>query len=89
MTDFQTHDFDYKNEVTGSKGKGKKKTSIHLATEDFFVIGGILIAVILTLGIVFGSVPANELTIGAIGVSGIASGAAQMMKSRTKKKNKG
>ncbi|MGH7831464.1 MAG: hypothetical protein ACREP8_14940 [Candidatus Binatia bacterium] len=89
MSNFETHDFDFNKETIVSKGKVIKKTRIHLATEDFFVIGGLLVAILLVLGMLFGLIPINKLTIGAIGVSGIAAGAAKMMKSRSKKKGKG
>lgn len=92
MSNFQTEDFKFDHQVEERKNKtGEKikttKTKIRVDTEDLFVFGGILIAVILVLGMVFEKIPANKLTITAIGVSSIAAGVAQIRKARKGKKS--
>lgn len=90
MPDFKTERFDFDQKTEERKNeKGEiirtTETKIGIDTEDIFVIGGIILAMIFALGMVFGMIPVNKLTVGVLGLSAIAAGAAKIVKARKPK----
>lgn len=69
--------------------KGKKvKTTRRLGfdTEDIIAFFAGIVAIIFALGIVFGKVPINSLTIGVLGFAGVGAVIAEIIKARKRKK---
>lgn len=90
MSDFKTERFEFEQkteEKKNEKGEVVKtaQTKVGIDTEDIFVIGGIIIAMIFALGMVFGMIPVNKLTVGVLGLSAVAAGAAKIIKARKPK----
>lgn len=90
MSDFKTERFDFEQkteEKKNEKGEVVKttQTKIGIDTEDIFVIGGIVVAIIFVLGMVFGAIPVNKLTVGVLGLSAVAAGTAKIIKARKPK----
>ena len=71
------------NEV---KGDGSKISArVRMGTENIIATFAGLVAIIIVLGMVFGGVPLNELTIGVLSFSGVSAVIAKIIGTRRKK----
>jgi hypothetical protein len=52
--------------------------------EDIVAAGGVVVAVIIALGIVFQSVPLNVYSVGILGIAGAAGGVAKILQAKRK-----
>jgi hypothetical protein len=50
--------------------KGGRTTDLKFDPEDLIALGAVIVAILMTAGMVFGSVPINKLTVGVAGFSG-------------------
>ena len=72
---------------TSEEGEGgaKKHTKVSIGTEDVIALFAGIVAVIIALGMVFGVIPVNELTIGVLTFSGAGAAIAKIISARKKK----
>jgi hypothetical protein len=56
----------------------KGKTNFKIEAEDFIAIGGVLIALMFGVAMIFGVVPINKLTVAIVGLSGVGAVVASM-----------
>lgn len=63
----------------------KKRTKVSVGTEDIIAIFAGVVAIIFALGMVFGSVPVNELTVGVLTFSGVGAAIAEIIAARKRK----
>ena len=66
----------------------KKHTKVSIGTEDIIAIFAGIVAVIIALGMVFGAIPVNELTIGVLSFSGAGAAIAEIIAARKRKQKK-
>ena len=76
---------------TGGEGPdgSKKGPRIKMDTEDVIAIFAGIVAVIIALGMVFGAIPVNELTVGVLTFSGAGVAIAKIIGTRKKKRKQG
>lgn len=82
-------DVGYKNKSEITKPDGsveKKERGFKLATEDIIAIFAGLIALVFALGMVFGKIPIDKLTIGVLSFSGIGAVIAEIIKAKRKRR---
>ena len=60
-------------------------TKVSIGTEDVIALFAGIVAVIVSLGMVFGVIPVNELTIGVLTFSGAGAAIAEIISARKKK----
>lgn len=63
----------------------KKITKISMDTEDIIAVSASLVAIIIALGMLFGAIPVNGLTIGVLSFSGAGAAIAKIIGARRKK----
>jgi hypothetical protein len=62
----------------------KRKTTLRIDPEDIIACGSVLVAVIMTVAMVLGSVPINRYTAGIVCFSGVGVAIAGIIKARRK-----
>jgi hypothetical protein len=62
----------------------KRRTTLKIDPEDLIALGGVLIAVTMTVAMVLGSVPINKYTAGIVCFSGCGAATARIIKARHK-----
>lgn len=67
------------------KDGSEKKVRVKIDAEDIIAIAAGLVAIIMALGMVFGAIPVNELTIGVLSFSGVGAVIAKIVGARKKK----
>jgi cytochrome c oxidase assembly protein Cox11 len=89
MSTFKTERFDFETEKTEYKdGQKTRKTRFRVETEDIIAIFSGVVAVIFALGMVFGNIPINKLTIGVLGFSGAGVAIPQIIKAKNRNKSR-
>lgn len=66
----------------------KNHTKISIGTEDIIAIFAGIVAVIVALGMVFGGIPVNQLTIGVLTFSGAGAVIVEIISARKKKQRR-
>lgn len=63
----------------------EKKIRFKLDVEDIIAIFAGIVAIIMALGMVFGTIPVNELTVGVLTFSGFGAAVAEIIAARKRK----
>jgi len=71
-------------ETTTQKPDGTiiKKRTWNVGPEDILAIGGVLVALLVVAGMIFGKLPINQYTYGLAGFSVVGAGIAKIVKAR-------
>lgn len=76
-------EIEYEKEKT--KAGTKERTQVKFGVEDIIAIFAGVVAIILALGMVFGRIPVNELTVGVLTFSGVGGAIAEIIAARKRK----
>jgi hypothetical protein len=81
MANLEPENFEFeKTDETTPDGSKKSTTKWALGTEDIVVLGGVAVAILVTLGMIFGVLPINNYTYGLAGLSAFTSLVVKIMK---------